>query len=124
MPVPSDRAILGALHWLRNHYELGKPSMKWRVLRRIDRLLKDSCAELSFCAAEFRADYPDEVPEPGDFVDRYMHAQRFLEEGAVREVVARNSSDNIGEIHRVEGESDADLVRRIVATYLAISSTN
>ena len=39
-------AILGALLWLRNHYDIGRESEKEKVLRRIDMMLEAN--EISF----------------------------------------------------------------------------
>lgn len=62
---------------------------------------------------------PDDKNAP-DFADRYHAARLRISDRMAAEIVARNSGDDERTIHRVEGETDAELVRRIVATYLAI----
>jgi hypothetical protein len=50
---------LGALRWLRNHYDVGRPELKEQVLARIDAVLKDFDVK-SEDSAEFRRRYPAE----------------------------------------------------------------
>jgi hypothetical protein len=50
---------LGALLWLRNHYEKNDPTLRDRVLQRIDKLLLDYDVG-ALDSEAFRKEYPSE----------------------------------------------------------------
>lgn len=43
--TPNDRVLVGALLWLRNHYDVGRPELKESVLAHIDSVLRDADAQ-------------------------------------------------------------------------------
>ena len=70
------------------------------------------------------ADGHAQSPLREDFADRYHAARKQLTDQLAAEIVSRNSMDDRMEtLHRTEGEADTEFVRRIVATYLALTST-
>lgn len=56
------------------------------------------------------------------FADAYTAARKQVSDRLAAEIVARNASDDSTKFHRTDGEDDAELVRRIVATYLALTA--
>lgn len=53
----SKEVLVGALIWLRNHYDVGQPELKESVLARIDKVLEDADARIADHKA-FREAYP------------------------------------------------------------------
>lgn len=58
-----------------------------------------------------------------DFADRYHNAFQNLPHATMQEVVSRNSFEEAEGIYRPDNEPDEEFVRRIIATYLAVTST-
>ncbi len=62
---------------------------------------------------------------PKHFADAYIAARKMVPARLADEIVSRNCSEGDGsKMDRIDGETDAEFVRRIVATYLAVSSTD
>ena len=52
-----QRTLAASLLWLRNHYDVGKPELKQRVLDRVDKVLEQHELTLDNMK-EFRRDFP------------------------------------------------------------------
>lgn len=61
-------------------------------------------------------------PAPIDFADAYTSARKQISDQVAAEVASRNSFDE--KLHRPDLETDAEFVRRIIATYLALAATD
>lgn len=57
----SKEVLVGALMWLRNHYDVGI-APKEEVLARVDKVLLDADPKIAYAAA-FREAYPAEKPK-------------------------------------------------------------
>lgn len=57
MKVTDQEVLAAALLWLRNHYDIGDPKLKRKVLNRIDRVLKNH-EPSAVAMVELRKRYP------------------------------------------------------------------